>query len=96
MPKIIFTLHKRKKSTGKIGQTRLLTQEIDAKRQNKIGIGKQMKPQHFFSDVYEMISKQKEGRLISRKVYSFFMRSILTRISFSFPFMPFSSAACFH
>lgn len=33
-----------------------------------------------------MISKQKEGRLISRKVYSFFMRSILTRISFSFPF----------
>ena len=84
MPKIIFTLHKRKKRTNKIGQTRSLAQAIDTKRENKIDMGKQMKPQYFFINVYEMIWKQKEGRL-SLKVNSFFKRSTLTWISFSFP-----------
>ena len=85
MPKIIFTLHKRKKRTNKIGQTSSLAQAIDTKRENKIDMGKQMKPQHFFINLYEMIWKQKEGRLISLKVNSFFKRSTLTWISFSFP-----------
>lgn len=54
--------------------------QCQARKQNRL------KPQHFFSNVYEMIWKQKEGRIISRKVqYSFFKQSILTWTSFSFP-----------